>query len=897
MRPRLLSLIRRTPSTIRQDVDAELQFHIDARTDALVRDGLTRDEARSRALREFGDLEDARDYIRRVDTEIEQQRRRSDYMSELRQDIAYGFRTLRRAPTFTLTAILTIALGVGANTAIFSVVHGIVFKPLPFPAPEQLVRVWSANPGADSRQAPVSPVDLDDWRAQRSRIADIGGWWFADGGSGVDLTGAGDPQRVSVAFVTPGFFPTLGVRPLLGRLPREDEMVRGGDDRVIVLSHGFWQSRFGADSSLLSSAVTLNGEPYRVVGVMRPEMRFPSDRVEAWIPYSTIPDQAIPRIRAVRILDVVARMKAGTSLAQASQEMNAITARLAATYPEDANWNEATVIPLTDAITGNVRRGLIALLGAVGFVLLMACVNVASLLLARSTIREREVALRLSLGATPGRVVRQMITESVLLSLIGGAVGVAGATFGSRALLVLAAGQLPRTSEIGLDGTVLLFALAASITTGVLFGLAPALRARHTDLQTALREAGRGLVSGSGQRLRTGLVVSEVALAVVLIVGAGLMTRSFIQLLRVDLGFRPERLLAVNFTINTTKHPGGLYRQYYRDVIDRVRALPGVKSAGAAKDAPFRGNGERVWFVPEGLNLGAGEQPPAAPMIHISDGYFATIGAQMLEGREYAYEDGALRGTSPDSQPIFVGTRAVIVNRALADQHFPGVSAVGKTLRFGQTSMPIIGVVNNIRQTTVEEPVQPTVYINNMMNARVRVTLVARTVGEPLQMAGAVRDAIWSVDREQTITSISTFDQFVGEAVARPRLLTILLGLFGTLGLVLGAVGLYGVLSYLVSSRQREIGVRIALGAPRRAVLGMVVRRGLLMTAAGTAIGLVAAFALTRYLRDVLFGVEPTDPMTYALVLVSMLAVAGVASAIPARRAATVDPAIAFRSE
>jgi predicted permease len=897
MRPRLLSLIRRTPSTIRRDVDAELQFHIDARTDALVRDGVTRDEARARALHEFGDLEEARAYIRRVDAEIEQQRRRRDYMSELRQDIAYGFRMLRRAPTFTFTAILTIALGVGANTAIFSVVHGIVFKPLPFPDPEQLVRVWSANPGADSRRAPVSPVDLDDWRAQRSRIADIGGWWFADGGSGVDLTGSGDPQRLSVAFVTPGFFPTLGVRPLLGRLPREDEMVRGGDDRVIVLSHGFWQRQFGADSSLLRSAVTLNGAPYRVVGVMRPEMRFPSERVEAWIPYSTIPDQAIPRIRPVRILDVVARMKAGTSVAQASQEMNAITARLAATYPEDANWNEATVIPLTDAITGNVRRGLIALLGAVGFVLLMACVNVASLLLARSTIREREVALRLSLGATPGRVVRQMITESVLLSLIGGAVGVAGATFGSRALLVIAAGQLPRTSEIGLDGTVLLFALAASIVTGVLFGLAPALRARHTDLQTALREAGRGLVSGSGQRLRTGLVVSEVALAVVLIVGAGLMTRSFIQLLRVDLGFRPERLLAVNFTINTTKHPGGLYRQYYRDVIDRVRALPGVKSVGAAKDAPFRGNGERVGFVPEGLTVGAGAQPPAAPMIHVSDGYFATIGARMVEGREYSYEDGALRAPSPDSQPVFAGIRTVIVNRALAEQHFPGVSAVGKTLRFGETSMPIIGVVNNIRQTTIEEPVQPTVYINNMMNARVRVTLVARTLGEPLQMAGAVRDAIWSVDREQTITSISTFDQFVGEAVARPRLLTILLGLFGTLGLVLGAVGLYGVLSYLVSSRQREIGVRIALGAPRGAVLGMIVRRGLLMAASGTAIGLVAAFALTRYLRDVLFGIAPTDPMTYALVVLSMLAVAGLASVIPARRAATVDPAIAFRSE
>ena len=895
--PHLFQFWRRTRAMIRRDVDAELQFHLDTRTDELLRAGVSPEDAQAQALREFGDLEDARRYIRRVDTNIEHQRRRRDYMSELRQDLVYGVRMLRRSPTFTITAILTIALGVGANTAIFSVVHGIVFKPLPFPRPEQLVRVWSANPGSNARQASVSPLDIDDWRAQRTQFTDIGGWYFADGGSGVDLTGSGDPQRLSVAFVTPGFFPTLGVRPLLGRLPREDEMIRGGDDRVVVLSHGFWQRRFGADSGLVKSSITLNGEPYRVVGVMRPQMRFPSDRVEAWIPYSTIPDQAIPRIRPVRVLDVVARVKEGITLAQARQDMNAIAARLAATYPEDANWSEATVMPLADAITGNVRRGLIALLGAVGFVLLMACVNVASLLLARSTIREREVALRLSLGATRGRIVRQMITESLLLSLIGGAVGVVGAAFGSRALLTMAAGQLPRTSEVGLDGTVLLFGVLASVATGLLFGIAPALRARGTDLQASLREAGRGLVSGSSQRLRAGLVVVEVALAVILIVGAGLMTRSFIQLLRVDLGFRPERLLAVNFTINTARHPGYAYRQFYRDVIDRVRREPGIISAGAVKEAPFRGNGERVGFTPQGTTIGAGEQAPTGALIHVSDGYFATIGARMVEGREYSEQDGALRAATPGAVPEFLGTPTIIVNRALAERHFPGVSAVGKTITFGQTSIPIIGIVENIRQTTIEEPVQPTVYINNMMNSRVRTTVVARTQGEPLAMATAVRDAIWSIDREQTITSIFTFDQLVGEAVARPRLLTVLLGLFGALGLVLGAVGLYGVLSYLVSSRQREIGVRIALGAPRGDVIGMVVRRGLVLAGVGTALGLVAAFSLTRYLRDVLFGVAPTDPMTYGLVVVSMLAVAVLASAIPARRAATVDPAIAFRSE
>ena len=888
---------RRSRAMIRRDVDTELQFHIDSRTEALVRGGAEPDAARRQALMEFGDLDDARDYIRRVDSDIEQQRRRKDYVTELRQDLAYGLRTLRRAPTFTLTAILTIALGVGANTAIFSVVHGIVFKPLPFPEPQQLVRVWSANPGSNSRQAAVSAVDLDDWRAQRTQFADIGGWWFADGGSGIDLTGSGDPLRLSVAFVSPGFFPTLGVRPHVGRLPREDEMVRGGDDRVVVLSHGFWQRQFGSDSGLVSRTVTLNGEPYRVVGVMQRGMAFPSERVEAWIPYSTIPDQSIPRIRVVRVLDVVARMKPGVTLGQASQDMNAIAGRLAAAHSENANWTEATVMPLADAITGNVRRGLVALLGAVGFVLLMSCVNVASLLLARSTIREREVALRLSLGATPGRVVRQMITESVLLSLIGGAVGVAGATIGSRALLAMAAGQLPRTSEVTLDATVLGFALVASIVTGVLFGLAPALRARGTDLQASLREAGRGLVSGGGQRLRTGLVIAEVALAVVLIIGAGLMTRSFLQLLRVDLGFKPDRLLAVNFTINTSRHENQSYRLVYKEILERVRTVPGLVSVGAVTHVPFRGNGERIGFLPEGLALGPGDQPPSAPLIHLSDGYFRTIGARMIAGREYTEQDGALQLATPGAAPVLSGQTTVIVNQALAEQYFPGRNAVGKTISLGQTRIPIIGVVGNIKQTTVEDPVQPTIYINNLMNSRVQVTVVARTRGAPLAMAAAVRDAIWSVDRDQTITSIFTFDQLVGDAVARPRFLTVLLGLFGSLGLVLGAVGLYGVLSYLVSSRQREIGVRIALGAPRGAVLGMVVRRGLVMASVGTAIGLVAAFTLTRYLRDVLFGIEPSDPVTYGAVVVSMLTVAALASAIPARRAATVDPAIAFRSD
>jgi putative ABC transport system permease protein len=455
----------------------------------------------------------------------------------------------------------------------------------------------------------------------------------------------------------------------------------------------------------------------------------------------------------------------------------------------------------------------------------------------------------------------------------------------------MAAGQLPRTGEISLDGTVLLFALGASVVTGVLFGLAPAVRAAGADLQAALREAGRGLVTGASQRLRTGLVVAEVALAVLLIVGAGLMTRSFIQLLRVDLGFRPEQLLAVNFTINTERHGSG-YVQVYRQLIDRVRSVPGLASVGAVKNAPFRGNGEQQNFVPEGMTLGPGDQAPAAAFIHVSDGYFATIGARVLQGREYEVSDDGF-GTAGPGATV---TLPVVVNRTLADRYFPD-GAVSRTLRIGGTDARIIGVIGDIKQVAVEEPVEPTIYVNNMLNARVQVTLVARTSGDPLAMVNPVRDAIWSVDRDQTITSIFTFDQVVNEAVARPRLLTVLLGLFGALGVLLGAVGLYGVLAYLVSSRQREIGVRIALGAPRGAVLGLVVRRGVIMAGVGTALGLIAAVLLTRYLRGVLFGVEPTDPLTYGVVAAAMLAVAALASAVPARRAATVDPAIAFRSD
>jgi predicted permease len=880
---RLFRFPRRTPQEIRAEVDEELRFHLESRAEDLLAQGLSAEAARARALREFGDVEDARRALDRLDRGSEAAGRRRDVMGEIVQDLKYAARSLRTAPAFAATAVLTLALGIGANTAIFSVVDAVLLRPLPFPAPEQLVKLWSANPAKGERKSGVSPVDLDDWRAQRRTLADIGGYWYAEGGSGVDLTGSGEPRRLSAAFVSPGFFTTLGVNAARGRLPREEEMVRGGDDAVAVLAHGFWLRQFGGAEAAVGSTITLNGAPFVVLGVMPPSFRFPSPRVDVFVPYSTIPDTAIPRIRPVRILDVVGRLRPEATLAEARAEMNAIARSLAQQYPEDAAYGAATVEPLHEALTGRVKTGLLVLLGAVAFVLLMASVNVASLLLARATVRAREVAIRSALGAGRGRILRQLLTESLFLALLGGLAGIGVAHAGARALLALGANELPTLPAAGLDGRVLAYALVVSLATALVFGTVPALRSARADLQGALRDGGRG-AAGGASRLRSALVVAEVALAMVLVMGAGLMTRSFLRLLDVDPGFRPERLLAVNFTISTERHPQ--YARFYGAVIDRVRALPGVTAAGAVKDAPFRGNGERNGFLLPGMTLRPGEEGPIANVLHVSDGYFNALGTRLVEGREFTRDDGP-------GKPF-----VAVVNEAFVRTHLGGGGAVGKVVLFGRgREVPIIGVVEDIRQVAIDEPARPTLYVHNQQNTRVKTTLVARTRGEPLALAGPIREAIWSLDKDQTITAIFTFDDLMNEAVARPRLITVLLGLFGALGLGLGALGIYGVLAYLVSQRRREIGVRIALGARPGDVLRLVVGRAALLALLGSAAGLLGALVLTRSMQGILYGVAPTDPLTLVSVSAVLLLAAALASWAPARQAARVDPAVALRAD
>lgn len=814
----------------------------------------------------------------------ETEQRRAEWLRELRQDARYAVRTLLRTPAFTSIAVVTLALGIGANTAIFSVVNGILLRPLPFPHPEQLVQLWAANRSTDNLKSAVSVNDLDDWRAQRRVFADIGGWFFQEGGSGIDLTGRGEPRRLESVFVTPGFFNTLGVPPITGRVPRDDEMVRGANDRLVVLSYGLWAREFGSSASVVGSKLILGGNPYIVVGVMPPSFRFPSERAEVYIPYSTIPDDAIPHIRPVHVLDVIGRMKSGVSIDRAHAELQAITRRLADEYREDKNWDDATIAPLQESMVGSVRTALLVLLGAVAFVLLMACVNVASLLLARAGTRQQEVAIRAALGAGRGRIVRQLLTESIVLALGGGLLGLGVAWFGTRLLLSLSRGQLPRAFDVTLDGRVLAFSFVLSLVTGLLFGLVPALRASATALQSTLREGGRGLAGGGGQRLRSGLVMSEIALAVILAAGAGLMTRSFVRILKVDPGFRPERLLVVDFTISTSRHEQ--FQQFYHDVIDKVRTIPGVLSAGASKVVPFRGKGERYPFTTPGMVLRPGEDAPSENTMFVSDGFFKTIGTPVIAGREF------LPAERPDTPWV------VIVNQTFAKRYFPKLNPVGQYLRLGdQLRAEIVGVVGDIRQTSIDEPAAPTLYVDNMQNSRVRTNLVVRTAGPPLAMTRRVEEAIWSLDRDQTITSVFTFDDVMNEAVARPRLLTVLLALFGGLGLLLGSLGIYGVLAYLVAQRRREIGVRLALGATAADVLRLVVGRGLVLAVVGVAIGLVGALVLTRFMQGVLYGVTATDPLTFFAVAVGLLAVAILASWLPARRAASVDPAVAIRYE
>ena len=873
---RLPDLSRRR---IADDVDLELRHHLEQVAEDLVRRGWSEGEALAEARRRFGDLDYTTVYCRDEDLRREREKHRMTMIDELRQDLRYAVRSLRGAPGFTAVALLTLALGIGANTAIFSVVRGVLLEPLPFAGDDRLVRVWHAQPGG-IEQGAFSEPDYLDIRAESKLAQSMGGFFFADGLIGVDMTGKGNPERLNTALVTDGFFQTLGTNALIGRTLLPEEHVPGR--HAIVLSHGLWTRRFGSDPTIVGQTLTLNDAVFQVVGVMPPGFIYPANQsIDGWIPLAFFGPDNIGRARGAQFLQVFARLKPGVTESQLRAELSGIASRLATQYPDNPGWTSVTTQGMRDSILGEVRRPLIVLMVAVAMLLLIACVNIASLLLARASGRQRELAVRAALGAGRGRIARQLLTESIALGLLGGAVGVALGVVALRALVTTGASELPRSGDIRVDAVVLAFTLVISLLCGLLFGLAPTLRASN-NLERSLRSGTRGSVGGAGQRLRSGLVVAEVALAVMLVVGAGLATKSFARLTAVDPGFKVENALVVVMAVPERLTAQDARLNYYEGVLGNIRRLPGVLAAGSARDLPMRANGE-------GWRPGVAGRaiPPEDRMTiqthHISADFFKALGTPFLSGRDFALTDNA------NAPPV------VIVNEETARRIWPGEDAVGKALLLGSTELRVIGVVANVRQRGFAEPIEPSMYVHVHQNSRSRMSIVIRTAGEPLQYANAVRNAIWSLDPNQTITLVTTLESIAGNSVARPRLLAWLLGLFGVVGLTLGALGIFGVLAFAVSQRRQEIGVRVALGASPRSVLRLIVGSGMLLAVAGVVIGIIGARLLTTSMQSVLYDIQASDPWTFVQVVIVLLGAALLASWLPARRALQIDPVTALR--
>ena len=806
-------------------------------------------------------------------------------------DLRHAARTLSKSPGFSAVAIATLALGIGANSAIWSVLSGVLLRPLPYQDPDRLVRIYYADPEqAGGLSAAFSPQDFADLSAElstpgrQSPFARIAASHFVPGLTGMNLTGGGEPERVDSATVSGAYFSTLGVAAALGRtIETADDAV--GKDRVVVLSDGLWKRRFGADAGVIGRQVTLEGEPFTVVGVMPPSFALPAREVDLWAPISLVGEDDIPHLRGLRWMETVARLAPGATPDQATAAASAVFARLARAYPEtNEKRDRAVVQPLRESLVGEIKPALLVLFGAVALVLLIACANLANLLLARTTTRRHELAVRVALGAGGGRLARQILTENVALALLGGGLGLALASWGVEALIALGGAELPRAEEVRPDGSVLLFTFGLGVATGLLSGLLPALRASRSEAREALREGGRGGSEGRrGRTARGALVAAETALATVLLIGAGLMVRSFWRLTHVDPGFRTENVLALSISLEDGKFAGPAeITRYQNRLLARIAELPGVTAVGGSKTLPLRGGGEPYDFAVEGRE---GRVSPEAGTFIVTPGYFRSLEIPLLAGRDFTPRDGV------DAPP------AVIVNQALARRLWPEGGAVGRHVRFGEKPVEVIGVAGDVRHEALAKPPAPALYLPNSLAPRSTTKIFVRTAGDPLGLAGAVRRAIGEVDRDQPISDLAPLSQLVSEAVVRPRFTTLLLGIFGALALVLAALGTYGVVSYTVSRRTHEIGVRMALGAGRGRVLGMVVRQASALTLSGLAAGLLMALALTRWLSGLLYGVSATDPLAFFAPPAALALVALCASYLPARRAAGLDPLVALRRD
>ncbi len=810
-------------------------------------------------------------------------------MGNLLQDVRYGFRTLWKSPAFTLIAIAALALGIGANTVIFSVVNALLLRPLSFPHSEQLTAILVKDPDTGEHYSSYSYPNFQDIRDQNQVFEHVAASYMTT----AFLRTGDEPERLRGTYASADLFPLLGVNPLVGRAFSMEEE-KPGSEQVIVLSYDLWQRRFGGDPAIVGQQLFINDQSRTVLGVMPQGFKFPvgARQAEFWMPLASNLSEGARAARGAVFMQLIGRLKPGVTLEQAQAEMNAIASRLETQYPDANTGLNIALLPSHERLVGKVRPALLVLLAAVAFVLLIACANVANLMLARATVRRKEVAIRTALGASRWRVVRQMLTESLLLSALGGAAGLLLAMWGMDLLVAVIPADIPRTGEIGLDKYVLLFTAVVTTLTGLIFGLVPALQASKTDLNETLKDGTRGMSGGMQRnRVRSALVITEIALSLVLLIGAGLLFQSFRRLLEVSPGFDADEVLTAEVTVSDKKYPEEAQRSaFYREALGRMQALPDVQAVGVIYPLPLGGSFESFTFDIAGRPpFPPGEQPSSDRRV-ISPDYFKAMSIPVVRGRAFGEQDRR------DAPPV------VIINETFARRFFPGEDPVGKAIIPGEGGDPvtreIVGVVGDVRHAGLDEERTLEYYVPYEQADVDRLTVVARTAsGNPVNVAAQLRGVVAAMDKEQPVYNIRPMAQLLDESVARRRFNMMLLGVFALLALLLASIGIYGVISYSVAQRTREIGIRIALGAQIGDVIKLILKQGLALALAGLAAGLLVAFFITKLMSSLLFGVGATDPVTFGAVALILLFVALLACYIPARRAANVDPNVALRYE
>ncbi len=805
-------------------------------------------------------------------------------MPTIFQDLRFGLRLFFKQPGFTVVAVIALALGVGANTAIFSIVNSVLLRPLRYPDSERLMTIWENHQafGGPEREW-ASPVGFEDWRDQTKsfeHVAAVSGWTPT-------ITDRVEPEQIIGAAVSHNMFSLLGVQPEQGRQFSLEEDRRGVPGTVVI-SHGLWQRKFGSDQNIIGKPVSLGGESFTIIGVMPPGFKFPIiDNAEIWRPLQQVINDGCRR--GCYTLRVMARLRPEATVENARVELSALARRIEQEFPQTNTRVGITLTPLHEFLVGNVKKSLLVLIGAVGLVLLIACANVANLMLARSAARQKEIAIRAALGASRWRIVRQLIAESMVLAIIGGGLGLLLAFWLVHVLVTFSPAGTPRIDEIAIDLQALGFTFGVSIITGFLFGLVPALHVSRTDLNEPLKESGKSPhTSRGGQRALNSLVVAETALALMLLAGAGLLMKSFIQLQRVDIGFNPHNLLTMGVQLPRTYYPE---RQnltaFVTQLLERVKSLPGVHSAGTISSLPLGLNNTDMSFVIEGRPQPPENQEPVAWYSSVSSGYFSTMGMRLLQGREFTERDNA---ESP---------KVVIINETMLRRYFQNENPIGKRVGYGRPDgwREIIGVLGDVKHFGLNQDARPAMFLPNNQSPARGLFLVVRSGSDQLNLAASVRREVSALDKNLAVANVRTMDRVVAESIAPQRFTLLLLGVFAALAMLLAAAGIYGVVSYSVTNRTQEIGIRMALGAQTRDVLRLIVGQGMLLTLCGVGIGLIGAVALTRFMSSLLFGVSTTDPLTFGVVSLVLIAVAWFACLLPARRAAKVDPMIALRYE